>query len=58
MAWYEAARGGDPAVTKAAVGRILAYNEDDCLATRALRAWLDGPARDLLDVEEARPADS
>jgi predicted RecB family nuclease len=23
------------------------YNEDDCRATKALRDWLNGPARDL-----------
>jgi predicted RecB family nuclease len=58
MAWYEDALGGDPDRAEAAKRRLLAYNEDDCLATRALRDWLEGAARDLPSVEEARPADS
>ncbi|HEV3211908.1 MAG TPA: TM0106 family RecB-like putative nuclease [Acidimicrobiales bacterium] len=58
MAWYEEARGADPVRADAAVRRLLAYNEDDCLATRALRDWLEGAARDLPSVEEARPGDS
>jgi len=58
MAWYEEARGADAAAADAAVRRLLAYNEDDCRATRALRDWLEGAARDLPSVEEARPADS
>lgn len=58
MAWYEEARGSDPARADAAMRRLLAYNEDDCLATRALRDWLEGAARDLPSVEEARPSDS
>jgi predicted RecB family nuclease len=58
MAWYEEARGEDPARAAAATRRLLAYNEDDCRATRALRDWLEGEARSLPSVEEARPADS
>ena len=58
MAWYEEARSDDPARAAAARARLLAYNEDDCLATRALRDWLEGPARSLPDVEGARPRDS
>jgi predicted RecB family nuclease len=58
MAWYEDALGDDNVLARAAAARILAYNEDDCRATRALRDWLDGPARDLPHVEDARPSDS
>ena len=58
MAWYEEARGPDPDRAAAAVERLLAYNEDDCRATRALRDWLDADARRLPSLEEARPADS
>ena len=58
MAWYEDARGGDVERAAAATARLLAYNEDDCRATRALRDWLEGPARGLPSVEEARPVDS
>ena len=32
---------------------ILEYNEDDVLATAALRKWLDGPARDLPSIESS-----
>jgi predicted RecB family nuclease len=58
MAWYEDALGDDEALARAATARILAYNEDDCRATRSLRDWLEGPAHDLPHVEDARPADS
>ncbi len=45
MRWFESARsGGDVEVWRR---RILEYNEDDCLATRALRDWLNGPAKAL-----------
>ena len=57
MAWYEDALGDDEVVAGAAMARILAYNEDDCRATRSLRDWLEGPARDLAHVEDARPTD-
>jgi predicted RecB family nuclease len=56
MAWYEEAVGPDDAAAEAARRRLLEYNEDDCRATRALRDWLEGPARSLPDIEEARPA--
>ncbi len=46
MLWYEVARGRGPEA-EASRARLLAYNEDDCRATRALREWLNGPARDL-----------
>jgi predicted RecB family nuclease len=55
MGWYEEARGADPVRADAATRRLLAYNEDDCRATKALRDWLEGAARDLPDVEGARP---
>ena len=48
MAWYEEAAGGDLAARQ----RLLAYNEDDVLATRALREWLDGPARSLPHLDD------
>jgi predicted RecB family nuclease len=32
---------------------LLEYNEDDVRATAALRAWLDGPARELPSIESA-----
>ncbi len=44
MLWYELARGDDVAAL-ASRSRILDYNEDDCRATRALRNWLNGPAK-------------
>ena len=44
MLWYEVAvSSSDEAAGSRA--RILEYNEDDCRATRALRQWLNGPAR-------------
>ena len=43
MAWYDRAVGDpDPAVREANRLRLLAYNEDDCRATLALREWLTG----------------
>ena len=48
MAWFEEAAGGDLAARQ----RLLAYNEDDVLATRALREWLDGPARSLPHLDD------
>ncbi len=46
MGWYEVAREeGEQA--QALRERLLAYNEDDCRATQALRDWLNGPARAL-----------
>lgn len=46
MFWYEIARShrDDAAIFRQ---RLLDYNEDDCRATRALRDWLNGPARKL-----------
>jgi predicted RecB family nuclease len=52
IGWYEEAVGGDPVLAQRARTRLLAYNEDDVLATRALRRWLDGPARSLPHVDE------
>jgi predicted RecB family nuclease len=48
MRWYRAAVGMDgeePA--QAQRERLLRYNEDDVRATRALRAWMSGPAADI-----------
>jgi len=55
MGWYEEAVAGAAPAASAARRRLLEYNEDDCRATRALRDWLEGPARDLPDLEGARP---
>jgi predicted RecB family nuclease len=44
MLWYELALGQDPQA-QTSRSRILDYNEDDCRATRALRNWLNGPAK-------------
>jgi predicted RecB family nuclease len=46
MIWYEEAIDGG-ILAEAARQRILEYNEDDCRATKALRDWLNGPARHL-----------
>ena len=46
MLWYEVAVARS-AEAEASRERILQYNEDDCRATRELRQWLNGPARDL-----------
>jgi len=46
MLWYEVAVSDtDDAVQSRQ--RLLEYNEDDCRATRALREWLNGPAKSL-----------
>ena len=47
MFWYEIATGPDAELAALSRQRLLEYNEDDCRATRALRQWLNGPARDL-----------
>jgi predicted RecB family nuclease len=52
IGWYFEAIGDDPTLAAKAQARLLAYNEDDVLATRALREWLDGPARALPLVDE------
>ena len=52
IGWYLEAIGDDPVAASLARARLLAYNEDDVLATRALREWLDGPARLLPLVDE------
>jgi predicted RecB family nuclease len=57
MAWYEDAIQRDGPLAAPARERLFAYNEDDCRATRALRDWLEGPARALPDVEGARPVE-
>ena len=45
MQWYEVATGSDVAAARKSRERILEYNEDDCRATKALRDWLNGPAK-------------
>lgn len=45
MLWYEVARRDDSLDALTSRERIKAYNEDDCRATKALRDWLNGPAR-------------
>jgi predicted RecB family nuclease len=47
MLWYEVASDDDSELALASRQRILEYNEDDCRATKALRDWLNGPARNL-----------
>ena len=47
MLWYETAVSADSPEALASRQRILEYNEDDCRATKALRDWLNGPARRL-----------
>ncbi|HEY1824646.1 MAG TPA: TM0106 family RecB-like putative nuclease [Acidimicrobiales bacterium] len=47
MVWYEEATRDDSGESLASRERIIAYNEDDCRATKALRDWLNGPARSL-----------
>jgi predicted RecB family nuclease len=47
MLWYEVASNDDSEPAVASRQRILEYNEDDCRATKALRDWLNGPARSL-----------
>jgi predicted RecB family nuclease len=44
MLWYEDATADDVDALQSRQ-RILEYNEDDCRATKALRDWLNGPAR-------------
>jgi len=44
MLWYEVATSGKDEA-EASRKRLLAYNEDDCRATKALRDWLNGPAK-------------
>ncbi|MHB1087401.1 MAG: TM0106 family RecB-like putative nuclease [Acidimicrobiales bacterium] len=47
MVWYELASAGESPEAMASRQRILEYNEDDCRATKALRDWLNGPAKEL-----------
>ncbi len=47
MLWYEVASHDESAAALASRERIVTYNEDDCRATKALRDWLNGPARSL-----------
>ena len=43
--WYEESTRDERTAALASRQRILEYNEDDCRATKALRDWLNGPAR-------------
>jgi predicted RecB family nuclease len=45
--WYEESTGDESLKALASRTRLLEYNEDDCRATKALRDWLCGPAREL-----------
>ncbi|HTT58511.1 MAG TPA: TM0106 family RecB-like putative nuclease [Acidimicrobiales bacterium] len=47
MVWYEVAVRDQSPAALASRERIVTYNEDDCRATKALRDWLNGPARAL-----------
>lgn len=47
MLWYEEATKDGVESAAASRQRILEYNEDDCRATKALRDWLNGPAKEL-----------
>ena len=51
MTWYEEATRADGAATVSRQ-RLLEYNEDDCRATKVLREWLNGAARDLPSRDE------
>jgi predicted RecB family nuclease len=44
MLWYEVAVSNSSDARQSRE-RILEYNEDDCRATKALRDWLNGPAK-------------
>jgi len=52
MTWFEEAIGKDPAAAAAARQRLLEYNEDDCRATKVLREWINGAARELPSRDE------
>ncbi len=45
--WYVVATSDDHAAAELSRQRLLEYNEDDCRATKSLRDWLNGPARQL-----------
>jgi len=51
MLWYEVAVSNAPDASTSRQ-RILEYNEDDCRATKALRDWLNGPAKVLPHRDE------
>jgi len=55
MAWYEVATSDDEVAAAASRARILEYNEDDCRATKALRDWLNGPAKLLGHRDDFEP---
>lgn len=51
MLWYEVAINSTSAAHLSRT-RLLEYNEDDCRATKALRDWLNGPAKKLPHRDE------
>jgi len=51
MLWYEHATSTDPDDAHINRIRLLAYNQDDVLATRRLREWLDRDAKALPPIE-------
>jgi predicted RecB family nuclease len=53
MLWYEVATRGDDVEAAKSRQRILDYNEDDCRATKALRDWLNGAAKNLAHRDDA-----
>ncbi|MEJ7650818.1 MAG: TM0106 family RecB-like putative nuclease [Nakamurella sp.] len=59
MAWFRGALGldetdgqVDEALRSSLQQRILAYNEDDVLATAAIRRWMSGPGLELPTVSD------
>jgi predicted RecB family nuclease len=53
MLWYEVATSADESEAATSRQRILDYNEDDCLATKSLRDWLNGPAKLLAHRDDS-----
>jgi predicted RecB family nuclease len=52
MLWYEVAVSSAEGAAQWRQ-RILEYNEDDCRATKALRDWLNGPAKLLAHRDDS-----
>ena len=52
MVWYEVATSGPSDEALRSQQRILEYNEDDCHATRFLRDWINGEAKNLPSRDE------
>ena len=58
MAWYRAAVGADTGLPDAMMAdRVLRYNEDDVLATLALRRWITERAHDVPTVADLEGPD-